>query len=196
MLSCRYFFQISVLVVTPLRCGDIFNANFFLGEHLVKSNNFWQNDSKCKTGTVNRTEYRTFIRPLGLREAHKIYTRYILCYGHVFVRPPVWLGAEEPRDVKSCRRTSVATSSYMRPIATNVAWLVQQSSVTISTKCSFTRHGLDHFCNRVNLYYVIIGCNIDVFSTSVHHIWMLHALHYLYEVRLWYTGSFEFFQEP
>jgi len=44
--------------------------------------------------------------------------RYKLCYGPVFVRPSVWLGAEGPRDAKSCRETRVATSSLTRPIAT------------------------------------------------------------------------------
>ena len=45
--------------------------------------------------------------------------RYKLCYGPVFVRPSVWLGAEGPRDAKSCRETRVATSSLTRPIATD-----------------------------------------------------------------------------
>jgi len=46
--------------------------------------------------------------------------RYILCYGPVLVRPSVWLGAERPHNAKSCRGTHVATSSSMRPIATDV----------------------------------------------------------------------------
>ena len=35
----------------------------------------------------------------------------------MLVRPSVRLGAEGPRDAKSCRGTRVTTSSYMRPIA-------------------------------------------------------------------------------
>jgi len=45
--------------------------------------------------------------------------RYILCDGPMLVRPSVRWGAEGPRDAKSCRGTRVATSSYMRPIATD-----------------------------------------------------------------------------
>jgi len=45
--------------------------------------------------------------------------RYILCDSPVLVRPSVLLGTEGPRDANSCRGTRVATSSYMRPIATD-----------------------------------------------------------------------------
>jgi len=108
----------------------------------------------------------------------------VSCYRHTAVALSV-----HPCGLLLQTHSSGVVSTSMRPIATDtqqwrghyihaaycyrhaaVEWLVQQSSVTISTKCSLTRHGLDHFCNRVNLYYVIIGCNIDVFSTSVHHI--------------------------
>ena len=37
----------------------------------------------------------------------------------MLVRPSDWLGAEGQRDAKSCRGTRVATSSPMRPIATD-----------------------------------------------------------------------------
>jgi len=51
---------------------------------------------------------------------HYTIARYILCYGPVLVRPSVWLGAERPHNAKSCRGTHVATSSSMRPIATDM----------------------------------------------------------------------------
>jgi len=114
-------------------CGGIFSGNFFVGEHFVKSNNSWQSYSKCKTGTVNGTEYRTFIRPPGLREAHK-YTKSLSCDAMLAlytvlwpcVRPSVWLGAEGPasRRRRPCglllqTRSSGVVGLSMRPIATD-----------------------------------------------------------------------------
>jgi len=79
--------------------------------------------------------------------------RYILCDGPLLVRPSVLLGAEGPRDAKSCRGTRVATSSSTRPITkdaqqwrgrsihaaycyrhTAVAWLVHPCGLLLQTR--------------------------------------------------------------
>jgi len=65
-------------------------------EQLIEQNTEHLSDH---SGCVKHTKY-----------IHGIYCVMAMCSS-------VWLGAEGPRDAKSCRGTSVATSSSTRPIA-------------------------------------------------------------------------------